>query len=1005
MKQTAHIIAAFACFLAGPALASGQEWRSSPASDILPSTGYVSTTWGPDEGLPSAETGPILQDRTGYVWVGTGFGIVRFDGIAFRTYSSATTPLFRGQQVTAIHEDARGRIWIGLLSGGLVIYDRGHFSSPVFADTIAYESVHGIFADSAGNTYLCTSLGTFVERDGKATLLPGLPEQPRAGFTAPDGTVYFNALSLVRYDAQNDTGVTIVPGAGEVHALADIILEKDHRFLASRLGQIQRYRMNPDGPASLEETFRTPGALRLLRDGDEGYFVGTIGYGVIYFDGKHFSYPHGLGVRRGAGRQTHALMRGAEGSLWATTSGGLYRFSRTFFTILGTDAGLTTEYSWLVHLQKRGVLWIGVGTEGTYRYEGTTARLMKQKDGMPSDHITELFESSDGTMWFGGPNGELGSSTAGGGIRHYPAVATSGLGRVQSISEDFDHRIWIGTRKGFYTFERGKASPFILANGESVPGVRCVTHMPDGSIWCISSGNVVHIREGVLRSYWTRSGSGLYGTTAMMVDTGRVWYGTYGGGLYLIDGDSVIDVNAVCPGFGPRILAIHEDRLGYLWINAERELQRVRKADLLAAVAGNGRHVVIDSFDHRDGLRDIEFNMASEHSAQQLPDGRILYASTSGVVAVNPAAVSRPTTPPPVVIEHVIADDIPYDAGEHIVLPAGTYRIQIDFSALRFQTPGRVMFRYRLVGIDKDWISRPGSQSVATYTNAGPGELAFNLAASVNGGPWTDPPAVMRITVRRFFYEEPALQAVGVLALMSAVIGAFLWRTRRVRERNRQLEEEVQRRIEAESRIQSSLDEKTVMLKEIHHRVKNNLQIVSSLFSLQLGNSRDPMVLEMLKESQTRIRSMALVHEALYRSNNLAAIDFREYVQALAAQIAHTHHRKNIGLRFLGESITLSLDQAIPAGLIMNEALSNAYKHAFPNGEQGTITVESRSENGTHAELAVSDTGPGLPEGFDPATVSSLGFHLILALTEQLSGTLTVDGKPGTTIRIRFPVE
>jgi two-component sensor histidine kinase len=309
-----------------------------------------------------------------------------------------------------------------------------------------------------------------------------------------------------------------------------------------------------------------------------------------------------------------------------------------------------------------------------------------------------------------------------------------------------------------------------------------------------------------------------------------------------------------------------------------------------------------------------------------------------------------------------------------------------------------------LAGVDKDWIYRPGSQRSATYTNAGPGDLVFGLAASVNGGRWSDTPAIMRITVDRFFYEEPSLQAAGVLALIGAVMGAYRWRTRRVRERNRQLEEEVKRRIEAESRIQSSLDEKTVMLKEIHHRVKNNLQIVSSLFSLQLGSSRDPMVLEMLKDSQSRIRSMALVHEALYRSNNLAAIDFREYVQALAAQIAHTHRRKNVDLRFLGESITLSLDQAIPAGLIMNEALSNAYKHAFPQDTPGTITVDSRSDDGTHMELAVTDTGPGLPEGFDPAKVSSLGFHLILALTEQLSGTLSIDGKPGTTIRIRFPI-
>jgi two-component sensor histidine kinase len=183
------------------------------------------------------------------------------------------------------------------------------------------------------------------------------------------------------------------------------------------------------------------------------------------------------------------------------------------------------------------------------------------------------------------------------------------------------------------------------------------------------------------------------------------------------------------------------------------------------------------------------------------------------------------------------------------------------------------------------------------------------------------------------------------------------------------------------------------------------MQIISSLFSLQLGNSHDPVIQETLRESQIRIRSMALVHEALYRSNNLAAIDFREYVEGLSGQIAHAHHRRNVHLSFTGAPITLSIDQAIPAGLIMNELLSNAYKHAFPNDEPGTITVDSRSDNGTHVELVVADTGPGLPMNFDPATVSSLGFHLITSLVEQLDGTLalTLNG-PGATIRIRFPI-
>ncbi len=1003
--QATHIRALGVLLLAIHAATWGQPTTSLPPSSILPSDGYVHTFWGPDEGLPSADAWPIIQDRIGYVWIGTGFGLVRFDGVRFTTFHSRNTPAFHGQQVAAIHEDTRGRIWVGIYSGGLLIYDHGTFTAPPFASALSRETVSGIFADSAGNTYVCTPVGSYVVRAGADTAarITGLKDPPHSGVTHPDGTVYFIGNGITRYDAGGAPSNLNVTSPAP-YAISDILFGDDGRFYVVRLGEVRQYAFLPDGQARLDAVYPCPGAVKILKDGDRGYFIGTVGYGVVYFDGTTFTRPQGLGVQRGAGRQVHSMMHGRDGGLWVTTAGGLYQFRRTFFTIIGADAGLTNEYSWLVHLQKNGPLWIGVGNAGAYRYEGSSARLLKRADGLPDDHLTDMFESADGRMWFGGVNGEL-SVYDGRAFRRYGTAGASTRGRIQSISEDAQHRIWIGTRAGVFTVDGNHIAPALLADGTQIPTSRHLVHMEDGSLWCVAGGTVVHVAKGVLRSYPSTPDSGFYGTTAMLVDSGRVWFGTYGSGLYVIIRDSVINVNKACPGLGPRIIDITEDDLGYLWINAERELQRVRKTDLVRAIADTTRPVAIDVFDHRDGLRDLEFNMASAHSVQKLPDGRILYATTSGIVAVDPSAVARPTTPPPLVIERVIADDVPYAGTDAVSLPAGTRRIQIEFSALRFESPGRAMFRYRLHGVDEEWIMVSGSERTATYTNVGPGDLLFSLEASLNGGRWSATPLRLRLSIAPYFFERLWVQIAGGIALLGMILGAYRWRTRRVRERNRQLEEEVQRRVEAEAAIRSSLDEKTVMLQEIHHRVKNNMQIISSLFSLQLGNSQDPMVQEMLKESQARIRSMALVHEALYRNNNLAEINFQNYLRELAEQIAKAHHRKDVRIDFRGGPITLSLDQAIPAGLVMNETLSNAYKHAFSPEAGGTITVVTQQDGEGYAELVVSDTGRGLPEGFNPDTVPSLGFHLITALTEQLNGTLSIDGKQGTTIRVRFPTE
>ena len=219
-----------------------------------------------------------------------------------------------------------------------------------------------------------------------------------------------------------------------------MLLEPSGLLSVLRQGEIRRYRLTPDRTAIAGETIRTPGAVKIMKDADNGYFVGTIGYGLVYLSGTSVSHPHGLGVQRGAGRQVHAIMRDTEGGIWTTTSGGLYRFSRSFFTILGADAGFTRDYAWLVRLQKDGTFWMGVGIEGVYRWKNGTIRLLRQKDGMPGDHVTELFESADGTMWFGGENGRL-VSIKNGVSRNYERLPGYLGGRVLSISEDHKHGI------------------------------------------------------------------------------------------------------------------------------------------------------------------------------------------------------------------------------------------------------------------------------------------------------------------------------------------------------------------------------------------------------------------------------------------------------------------------------------------------------------------------------------------------------------------------------------
>jgi PAS domain S-box-containing protein len=215
---------------------------------------------------------------------------------------------------------------------------------------------------------------------------------------------------------------------------------------------------------------------------------------------------------------------------------------------------------------------------------------------------------------------------------------------------------------------------------------------------------------------------------------------------------------------------------------------------------------------------------------------------------------------------------------------------------------------------------------------------------------------------------------------------------------------DITERKQAEEELKESLQEKVVLLQEIHHRVKNNLQIVSSLFSLQSDTVQDQQAIEVFKEGQNRIRSMALIHDMLYRTKNLARIDFGEYTRSLTAYLFRSYGAASQGIaaNIQSDEVYFGVDTAVPCGLILNELISNALKHAFPNGRQGQISIKCRTLPSNEFTFMVSDTGIGLPQGFDWRKSSSLGLQLVSTLVNQLDAHIEFRGLQGTEITVTF---
>jgi|GEM_PF-1914137 len=216
--------------------------------------------------------------------------------------------------------------------------------------------------------------------------------------------------------------------------------------------------------------------------------------------------------------------------------------------------------------------------------------------------------------------------------------------------------------------------------------------------------------------------------------------------------------------------------------------------------------------------------------------------------------------------------------------------------------------------------------------------------------------------------------------------------------------QDITERKRSEKIVEDSLHDKEVLLREIHHRVKNNMQIISSLLSHQMENINDNTIKDIFAESQNRILSMALVHEKLYQSSDLRDIDFKEYINDLAANLFESYRKsENIKININVKDIFLDIDLAIPTGLIINELITNSLKYAFPGSMKGEINISFRSTDENSFELVIGDNGIGFPKDLDFRKTKSLGLHLVTILAEkQLHGSIDINRNKGTEFQIKF---
>ncbi len=491
---------------------------------------------------------------------------------------------------------------------------------------------------------------------------------------------------------------------------------------------------------------------------------------------------------------------------------------------------------------------------------------------------------------------------------------------------------------------------------------------------------------------------------------GVFWFATNGQGLFrwqrAVNEFKQFDTNDGLPS--DILYRIESDDFNHLWISTDNGLLRFNTIDFKTR-----------NYSATNGITHNEFNRASSFKAQ---DGRLYFGGLDGVNAFYPTDFIADSTVPETPMHLISLNQFSAEqnrlidkTGEmltqkKIVLQPGDRFFNLEFQLLDFGE-GKPNYAYMITGIDKEWNYL--SENSIRISGLPYGEYNVLIRGQVLTGQWSNTVLQIPLLVLKPFYLQWWFITLSAVATTALIFLLYKWRVRQLIKAKSELEKGVVKRTKElnESLLQEHtlLKEKDVLLKEIHHRVKNNLQVISGLLELQEKNLHDDGAKQALREGRTRVRSIALIHQNLYQYENLSQIELCSFVRDLYEQVAgmfesiSNNSTASINIPFT----QIDIDTAVPFGLALNELLTNSFKYGFLKGNPFTIGMELSIEKlskdaGSKYVFVYRDNGPGMPPAFDISKSKSLGMRLVNDLSKQMGGSMQYAFDGGSRFTITF---
>jgi ligand-binding sensor domain-containing protein len=756
-----------------------------PAKDI---SQYSLDAWSTREGLPQSSVQAVLQTRDGYLWVATQEGLVRFDGVSFQVFDSSNTEAMTSNHVSALLESRDGSLWVGTVGGGLLRMKAGVVEAVRAPAGLPRDSITALAEDAQGGIWAgSTGSGAsrfFAGRFADYTSQEGLAgDQVHSLLADADGSVWIGTRSgLCRYASGRFTSYGSAEGLADP-TVAAVIRDHAGRLWVGTPAGVQR--LGDDGRFAAGTL--GPGNVRCLReDRHGGLWIGSA-HGLHRLrEGRSESLTGARGV---GGDAVTCLLEDREGSLWVgTEGGGLGRLKDGKLVSYTTRQGLSTDNVYAVAGARGGGLWVGTYGSGVSLFRDGRFTSLPGQAPLLGVRLRTLLEDSRGVLWIGTDRGLFRQER--GGLRRYTAAEGAPDDAVRTLYEDRQGRLWIGTgAKGLACLAGGVFRTFTREDGLGSNEVRTVLEDSQGTLWVGTYGGLSRLEGDRFRTYGAADGLPSPLVRSLHEDGGGgLWIGTYGGGLALLREGRFHSFRKRDGLLSDVVYQILEDSHHNLWMSCNRGVFRAALSSLEAFAAGKAARVPVVAYGESDGMANRECNGGSP-GGWRTPDGRMWFPTLGGVVMADPDHLPRNPDAPPVLVESVLADGRPVSAGD--ALPPGSNRFEFRYTALSFTAPLEVRFKYKLEGIDANWVDA-GPKRAAYYTHLPPGRYTFRVSAANEDGVWNSTGASFAFSRRPHFYETGWFYG-GALVLLAATGGGFhRWRIRKHERMEEQLEARVQ---------------------------------------------------------------------------------------------------------------------------------------------------------------------------------------------------------------------